>query len=255
MVAGALSLAAPGAAQPFLADEDESSVVWWTLSDSVSPADLRFRHTDPGTQVVRFENSEAMQQFTAASGIEPPAGDGITYYFNPAEEPEHTPLWLAFNALGHKFAFGADESRRRLSKRGISRAGRLAIELHVLRYREESTRRSDELAEDSMAFVDFMRKKLRKAPNTAARARMTEAWHRGELNSRGFRHEGRRVGRKELERYHRAWMEVPLTSVASVVLPQLRSTLDDADWAKFREFLLAEVVPGIGSMMDTRSYD
>ena len=249
----------PVTAQPDLAHEDELSVVWWTLTDQVTPDEMRFRHTDPDIQRERYLASAAMREVEAdveaRFGLHAPSPEDLTYYFNPAEEPELTPFWLAFEGLSVKYTHSPEETLRRLDRSGVSKPGRIAVEAHVRRYIEESDRRASEIADDTRAWMALMKQALATEPDKAARGRMYDAWSAGDLTELSNRLDSEVVGQHDIQRLHAAWRENPMTGTAGVVLPQLRSSLDEADWSAFRRFLLTEVVPGIGSMMDLLPYN
>lgn len=185
---------------------------WWTLSDEISPEELRAFH-----QLVL---------------------DKVKHLPVSALTPELVPMWQAFDSFALGFV-GPSGPRwqlaapRRLAKYGLSREAAGVVVAAVLRFLSTSDRLQARLQDDQAAFVEIQRQALA-ALGRQAYTRALDARDTG-LLALMTGHSPARVS--ELMG---VWERDPVAECAASALSFLAAHLDDADWQRLRRFLLHE---------------
>lgn len=211
---------------------------WWTLSDDIEPEELRRRCLDVEEHQLRY--LEALQLDPSAEL--PPAIQDLVFFVDGSRTPELVPAWRAFSSFAGDLATWPDQARdgavRELADRGVS----LATILRVLELADQRNLRarmlSDELdphfmrleelsakARQEGRYVDF--RSAAKAGNVAALSAQTG------------------VDPQVIELGLKARRSRPeeVSSVEAMVA--LRASVDPADWAALRKFLIERVAVGL----------
>lgn len=242
---------APADAQPMDLDIPVDSPAWWTLTDKISPAELRKQFRDPEAHLARYR--EAVEAGAPTQPLDEEALTYLSFYYHRAVTPELTPIWLAFDAFagGHLELLGEAHATDNLTAFGF---GPTAIDT-ILLFASRLTRETQEIAEEvgprSIRFVEIQRRAIKaRGGDRKAYAAVTRAARAGDLDLL-LPHAG--VPRAELAELRAAWRRSPLTETSERLLPELRQQLTQEDWERLRRFLLEHVVPRMGN--ESKDFD
>jgi hypothetical protein len=242
---------APLAARaPFDLDLPADSPVWWTLTDSLAPAELRATLRDRAAHLARYRNA-----FEAGlvDGLPEQGLRRLSFYVNTEQTPELTPMWRAFDVWADSFTelygrkvLARHLARYRVTSETVDKLLRLADE-HV-RLRESV---ATELEPKLLEFVQVQREVIlsRAAPDAGqdGGSVVERALATGQLEPLIV---ASGESRARIEELYRAWKVNPAAESATTSLPRLESGLTPDEWVAFRRYLLERVVPGIGPVMD-----
>lgn len=213
-----------------LLPSDPASPYWWTLSDQVSPAELRRALQEPEAHRERFRNA-------VRAGKLPGAGEGrADWVRNYVESAELVPMWQAFSAYDTWFhrSIGYPEAPHDLREYGLSEEGaeRIVDEIDVHDRRLAAI--TAETQDQPRQFAEML-----------ARAGIVNPDHLGTLSpaTRDLIVQATNVSPEQVEKLHSQWRRSPLGEAAVPSLVSLRADLTAADWSAFRTFLLKEVAP------------
>ena len=254
LLASVVAPTTQSSAQTYLLDEPTSSPIWWTLSEAVTPEQLKHRHTNVD------QHREAYSRALAQEGSSLPleargSAEMITRFLDPTTEPEMMPLWFAFHILSMHLAFTPDRTLRKLEMANLSEEGRRTVLDNLRRFHNLVSERRAATAADVTEFVDLLREALSRAPDRAARAAVYDETESGNLSAVADAATARGLDGSRIQQLYAAWRLQPDIETARVLLPQLRSQLTDEDWWRLRSFLLIEVTPTIGTIMEVLPYD
>lgn len=248
----AVGLLAPGSSsgQPLDLDTPASSPLWWTLSDEISPAELRSALRSPEAHRERYLAA-------VDAGIAQPLAEdqvqALSFYYNRRLTPELTPMWFAFDVFGtaHLQGRGEEHVTGALAEFGFAPSA-IATILELGRSQaERSQELSVALGKKSIQFVQIQRRAIEaRGGDRRSYALVKRAAERGEL---GLLLGSTDVSLETLSELRAAWLRHPITEIAEDLLPELRSRLSAEDWEGFRRFLLEHVVPAMGS--ESRDFD
>lgn len=241
----------PAGAQPMDLDTPARSPLWWTLTDEISPAELRKEFRDPDAHLARY--LEAVEAGVPTQPLNDEALTYLSFYYNRSMTPELTPMWLAFDAFagGHVELIGEAHATDNLAAFGF---GPTAIDT-ILLFGTRLTRETQEIVEEvgprSVRFSEIQQRAIEaRGGDRKAYASVTRATEAQELDLL-LPHAG--VPRDELADLRAAWRRHPVTETAEKLLPELRQQLTEEDWERFRRFLLEHVVPGMGN--ESKDFD
>lgn len=234
-----LCLAIPAEAQWTRRPPPAESPYWWTLTDSVTPAELRSALQDRERHRGRFRAA-------AASGR---LGEVVTeqqvyevrQFLDGQVNPELVPMYLAFESFAARFDYlpgWSDESSRMLAEYGMTSAGVQQLVAAAARYGAARDQILEEVREPVAELMEILRPHLRDQGNE----RLMTMLVAGDIDRLATL-----TGRDPdtLARLHAAWKREPIADAALPALVQLRDSLTREDWSAFRGFLLAEVAPSI----------
>lgn len=239
-------------AQPMDLDTPAVSPLWWTLTDEISPAELRAAFRDPEAHMRRYE--EALEAGAISHPLTEEELSLLSFYYNRRTTPELTPLWLAFEEFsgGHLGLRGVRHAERTLSVFGFSQTAIDTILLFAARQRTESLALVEEVGAKSMRFVEIQRRAIRaRGGDRRANAIVRRAAEQGV----DLLLPHAEVPRSELVELRAAWRRLPVSETAEKLLPGLRQQLEEADWQRFRILLLVHVLPGMGEQSIDLDYD
>lgn len=223
-------------------DAPANSPRWWTLSNEVTPSQLRATLLDRSAHRARHERA-------IEAGLRPAltkAGLDTTSFFVSGEQtPELIPMWLAFSTFSVRSLAGTtwlSNSEERLTAYAITPASRgTIIELarsQCLKAQEEAVA----LAEDQQAFVQILRDARRELDGQSyleVRSGNLEPL-RGKT----------RLEVGELHRLHKAWKDDAYREASVRSIVWLEANLPAADWDKLKRFLRVEIASSL-SLHDT----
>lgn len=225
-------------AQPFDLDKPADSPLWWTLTDEVTPEELRAAYTEPGSSQRRYREA-------VAAGLEPPRTDAqlarLKFYLNRRLNPELETLGSLFGRLADPWLRhrGEETLRRELAGYGVSAEGADRILGVAKTYAEE--------LEELVSVYGPKHKELirvhweilnREGWNEETKRSIKEAVRSNDVASLA-----ERSGRSEAEVADllAAWEIQPSSHLLETTLPKLRSELSPADWQALRRFLYDQV--------------
>lgn len=237
-------------AQPHKLDTPTDSPLWWTLSDEVTPEQLKALYSDRSLSLERYDEA-------VAAGLARPLPDTGTrsracmlFYSNSQLSPELELMWQAFRAfytvhLNREFAGDeyVDAVPDELQKFGISPAGRGVILAAARSTPVEVDRRLPEFI-PRLSEATLLMHEIYSNPARAATAPPVDQF-RNSMETRDYAAIAAVTGRpkaeiRELVDSYANW-NVPYELVAEA-LPVLKADLSDADWSGFRRYLLEVVV-------------
>lgn len=245
----AFALAAPSAAgaQPMELDTPADSPLWWTLTDEVSPVELRAAFRDTEAHMRRYE--EALEAGVVSNPLSDKALSDLSFYCNLRLTPELTPMWLAFSAFGggHIANRGIAHAEDTLAEYGFGPAAIETILLYASRQERETLAIVEEVGAKSMRFTEIQRDAIHtRGGDRRAKALVRRAAEQGDLD---VFLPSTEVPLSELAELRAAWLRHPVTETAEHLLPELRQRLTDEDWQRFRHFLLEHVVASMGDQL------
>ncbi|HSL83314.1 MAG TPA: hypothetical protein VLF66_11105, partial [Thermoanaerobaculia bacterium] len=100
LLAVGLAIPGPSSGQPMDLDTPPGSPLWWTLTDEISPMELRTALRDPEAHLARYL---AAIEAGVADVLPEDQVQTLSFYYNRDLTPELTPMWVAFSAFasGH----------------------------------------------------------------------------------------------------------------------------------------------------------
>lgn len=248
VLAVALACLAAGTAsgQWMLDPPPADSSYWWTLTDGISPKELR------ATLQSRDDSRERLVR-ALENGEFPPVRDGripeISLFVDGARDPDLFPMWDVFRILANRITRHEDELQYRdsMALYGVSQAGRDQIVTAAERYWERRNRTNQELHPLRMKFAHEIMGPLEEK---IGRKRATEI-----VKRRDIAHLAREAGmpRDRVSDLFVAWRRDVSAETATDALEDLKASLPESDWESFRRFLLGEIAPSVSySYFDVR---
>jgi len=239
-----LLLAPPCRSQPMDLDTPADSPLWWTLSDEISPAQLRSAFRDPESHLERYQ--EALEAGAVSQALNEKALSYLSFYYNRRLTPELTPLWLAFYVFagGHLEFQGAAHATDTLTELGFGPTAIDTVLLFARRQFDETQAIVEEVGAKSMKFGEIQRRAIKaRGGDRRAYATVVRASKHGDID---LLLPDSGVSRSELAELRAAWLRHPATETAEKLLPKLRQQLTEDDWQRLRRFLLEHVVAEMG---------
>lgn len=243
-----LAVGGPAGSQPLDLDTPADSPLWWTLTDEISPAELREIYLDESGHLKRYREA-------VIAGLEEPLPPSeapfLAFYYHPKMTPELDPMWLAWSFFGHALIRQGDvEVREGLSAYEISPSGiETILVMGHEQYREERAL-FDAVRKDAEEFHRIQREYVIRGTveeSRVANRELKDALERGDFTLL------RQVSGKapeELARMQEAFDTSPASETAAENLPELREQLSEHDWNVLRRYLLEEVMSQSGSFKD-----
>lgn len=213
------------------------SPYWWTLSDEVTPSQLRRALQDRDANRARArQNLEDGKEHGLVTEEDI---HRVSAYLDGGQTPELVPMYIALEAFASRFEHRTNwekDGPELLHRYGMSSEGSSRLVAVVHDYREH---RDEIIAEVTPSVVDLMRI-LR--PLKLGSEKIDSLLVAGEMQELS-----RLTGKdtSQLARLHRQWKREPLVEAALPRLLELRRELAATDWSAFRAFLLHEVAPMI----------
>jgi hypothetical protein len=247
-------------AQPLELDTPADSPLWWTLTDELTPQELRSIYRDDAGHLKRYQ---AAVEAGLASPLDERQKKALKFYYNPDQNPELMPMWLAFSAFAtaHLEDDGPSITGERLVPYGISPGGIDAILSVGEEQLQEETQMVEDLKEEGLEFMQVFQ---RMDDLASAPAEVKE--HYPVAAARRLTHEGLREAfeREDVELLAAAsgespekiarliWVAKanPPAATAGENLVTLHARLSAEDWNAFRRFLLEKVVSRMGAFAD-----
>lgn len=248
------------AGQPLDLDTPEDSPLWWTLTDEITPQELRAIYRDDSAHLVRY-------QAAVEAGLAVPLNErqkkALKFHYHPTQNPELAPMWSAFSAFAtaHLEDDGPSVTGERLVPYGISPGGIDAILSVGEEQFQEHLAMVEELEAESQEYLRLYRRldDLARAPAEVKQAHSVPA-------ARHLTPEGllEAVDRDDVALLAAASGETPAkvarllwvaksnppAATAGENLVTLRARLSAEDWNAFRRFLLEQVVSRMGPFTD-----
>lgn len=235
---------------PYDLDLPADSPVWWTLTDSLSPAQLRATLRDRSAHLARYRNAyeAGLVQDLPDQGLR-----RLSFYVNSEQTPELTPMWRAFDVWADSFTelysratLVSQLGAYQVPAETVDKLLQLADEHLELR---ESV--AAELEPKQLEFVQVQREVIlsRAAPNAGQDGGLVveRALGTGDLEPLI---EASGKSRQRIEELYAAWKVDPAAESATRSLPCVKAELTTDEWSAFRRYLLQRAVPGIGPVMD-----
>ena len=213
-----------------------SSPYWWTLTDDLSPQDLRRILTSRKLHRQRYQ--EAVEG-KAADALSAESLESLYYYINGDFTPELFRMSDAFDSFTRRFEYldgWLDTASETLPRHGVSAAGQSTILSIVEPKNKKQDQLIQDLRESSNKFVELMDK---------IEHQFSLGHLKGVLRTKDFRQMGQISGLPpgEVERLAQEWQRDPVEEVCGEFLAILKERLSLSDWNAFREYLLKEIAP------------
>lgn len=244
LAAAGLLVPGPVCGQPMDLDTPASSPLWWTLSDEISPAELRTAFRTPEAHLGRYL---AAVDAGVAQRLSKAQAGALKFYYNAELNPELTPMWLALAAFStwHLVSESDERAKKALTDFGFDPAPTAAIlQVRTLQH-ERSQEIVQAVAAKSIEFSAIQRQAIEaRGGDRRAYDAVVRAGRSGDIEVLLGSTDR---SREELRELWGAWKRSPVTETAGELLPELRSRLSPEDWERFRAFLLEAVVPRMSS--------
>ena len=235
---------------PYNLDLPADSPVWWTLSESLSPAELRAALRDRSAHLARYRKA-----FEAGLVRELPEQGlrRLSFYVNSEQTPELTPMWRAFDVWADSFTelYNRAILTRQMGAFGLEATAvdrLLELATNYLRVRDAV---AAEIEPKLLEFVRIQREViLSRAEGNGERDGglvVERALESGDLEPLI---EISGVPRQRMEELYAAWRTDPAAHGATSSLPRIQRALTAEEWNALRRYLLQRVVPGMGPIMD-----
>ncbi len=210
------------------------SPYWWTLTDCITPAEMR------KSLQSRQENQERLRQAIEA-GEYPQLPESrireISLFIDGSRDPELFPMWHAFG----DFAFNLnleenweEQAREALVLYGISAEGIENVVTTGFNYWDFRGKVIEELGSEPREFAD---KVLGPVERKLGRRSTADVIVRQDID-RLARETG--IERHKLSRLYESWLRDPAAEAGVESLENLRPSLTEEDWEGLRRYLLEE---------------
>lgn len=225
----------PATAQFAIEPPPASSSYWWTLSDEVSPEELR-------RQLQSRRLSRERLRADVDAGLHAPVGEDrlaeLSVYVNGKTTPELIPMWDAFDRYSFHFYHDKDygpHAIRELQEWGLSREGAELVTTVAQEHLEIEARVVEETRELELRFAYEVVKTARERIGEEAADRI--------VREKDFTWLGRLAGVNpdSVRTWHQAWLRDPMAEAGMVSIETLGERLSSSDWGALRRFLLREV--------------
>lgn len=246
-------------AQPMRLDTPVDSPLWWTLTDDLTPAEVKRLYSDRALSLERYDAA-------VEAGLAPPlpergkdSRECLQFYVNPELTPELEPMWFPFQTFYALYTPGehareeyVEAAPRDLQQKfGVSPSGVDAIMSAAAATQTEF----DSLMADLGPKLQEMTLLLAAVYEDPLRAAFVppEGQVYDAVRQQDYATVSSVVGRPESEIHelvdsHADW-DVPYALIAEA-LPGLKAALTDHDWQGFRHYLLETVVARQGSFKE-----
>jgi hypothetical protein len=236
-----LTALTPLEAQTTDPDTPASSPLWWTLTDDISPQELRRSFRDRQGNLQRY--LEALEK-GAAEPLPAAQLDYLSYFHSGALHPELLPMWEAFDAFALRFRYHQgwpDKAPRELRAFGISPQGAEAIISRAHQHLASVDRLILEIGDQQGELMALARRASEVLGDQAVRMALKE--HRPEVIAQAT---DRPLG--QVKKLMDVWEIDPTAASSEELLPELEEVLDSEDWGNLRRYLLREVAPGTSAI-------
>lgn len=216
----------------------DDSARWWTLTDEITPEELRAIHEDVELHQERYR--EAVR-----AGTEPLLPKArmelLRFFIDGDTHPELFQMWSVYGAFAIRFEYDEEDPRVSLVKFGFKPevAETIAdLSLEYWRKRDLLWEKGQEDIDDLHEFVRLSKERVgekgyRIAGKTRDAAKLAIAT-------------GYSVEKVE-EYLKRIWEETPIGDLTRETLPLIKEALKPADWELFRQYLLEVQAPRMHS--------
>ena len=213
-----------------------SSPVWWTLTDEISPQELRRVYGDEEASRERYRRAVAAG---LAEAVPAEKLESLVFFQNGAQSPELLPMYEALDAFALRFRHRpqwAEQAPLELESHGISAAGIDIVTQYAHRLLADIDALIEEVKHGQQGFLEVMDK---------AEASLGEKGLRRAVEARDVESLSVASGVPvpEIRRRMTDWETDPLIVVSERMLPQLKRDLTARDWERLRTYLLEEVSP------------
>lgn len=249
-------------AQPHKLDRPADSPLWWTLTDELTPAELKQLLSDRTLTLQRYDAAveAGLEQPLPERG--PESRECLKYYFHTDLTPELEPMWSAFQVFQILYLPGenAEEEHVRAAPRDLRRFGVSASGVEtILKTATNTAAAFDSLVAERAPKSQEMTILLRELYEDPLRAAAVppEGQLYEAIRRKDYGAVAAAVGRpeseiRELVDSHADW-DVAYARIAEA-LPGLKEELTESDWQGFRRYLLETIVVGGGSSKHFESY-
>lgn len=213
----------------------EDSPRWWTLTDEITPQELRAIHQNVELHKERYQEDVR----AGRRPLKPKKQmDLMNFYIDGNSHPELFPMWWVFSSFSAGFVYDLADPRVSLTEFGFKAevvetlAG---MSLEYWRKREAISAKYEEDSEDLLEFVRLSRERLgEKGYRIAGKAKDATRL----AIATGYSVE-------KVEKYlNRIWGgENPIEDLTIQTLPLIKEALGPADWELFRRYLLEVQAP------------
>lgn len=236
-------------AQPFDLDTPVDSPLWWTLTDGISPQELREAYRD-------LESSRRRFREAVAAGLQPPATKDkglqhLKFYVNSQITPELVPMWLVFETVANMWlpAEGREEVERSLASHGVASSGIERVLAVAADNAVQVQRNVNEIGPLQQEYIRMQWEILNRDNWSEKSKDAVEA----AVGSDDLLFFSQGTGRSEAEvaKLIAAGKDNYLARVTEESLVTLKRELSPADWRGLRRYLFDRAASGFGGMMDS----
>lgn len=242
VIVGLMLASVPAGAQLTRMPPPAESGYWWTLTDEVSPSELRRQLQD--RDLIRARFRAASEQGQLHEAVTEQQIQEVSSFIDGALHPELVPMHLAFGAFSGRFEYRPDWSEQGpalLSQYGITPDAVQQLVNAASEYEAASDDIAAEITPSVMELMALLRPWVDEIGNETLVTMLVEEDFSGLA-----RLTGRDVA--SIARLKRAWERDPSVEAALPILAELRKELSTDDWNAFRHFLLVEVAPLISGV-------
>lgn len=257
-----LLLPAVVGAQLHKLDRPVDSPLWWTLTDELTPAELKRLHSDRSLSLERYDAAveAGFQRPLPEQG--PYRRECLLFYFNRELTPELEPMWQAFESFFLFYTPGehAREENVQAAPRDLRRFGVSPSGVDTILNAAAATHAEfDSLMADfgpKMREMTILLREVYDDPRRAA-AVPPEGEVYAAVQRKDYGTVASVLGRPEIEiralvDSHADW-DVPYALIAGA-LPGLKEELTEGDWQGFRRYLLEVLAAGGGASREVDEY-
>lgn len=212
------------------------SVYWWTLTDEITPQELRAIHED-----IELHKERYLEAVKAGTRRPKKHMELVNFFIDGSTHPELYQMWSAFEAFAITFGFEETDPRASLAEFGFE--GEVLekivnISSEFCRDREILQMKVEELFIDVIEFARLSKASLGER-NTSIAVKAKDVTMLA--NATGY--SGERV-----EELLELWEQTPATDFAAQTLPLLKEVLGPTDWNRFRLYLVEVQAPMMSSL-------
>ena len=246
-----LTVAGDIAAQPHRITNPVDSYLWWTLSDEITPADLKAAWSDRELSLARYD--EAVEA-RLEKPLDPESRERLNFYVSLTLTPELSPMWWAFDIFARDYlsrtgipdhVLPADLAGHGISPSGVET---IMVAAHGCAADREVLMADLGPKQKDAQLLIRDRLKAERAGTAPPGEPIMEA-----VNERRYDIVASVTGRsaeeiQELVDALADW-EAPRRLMAEC-LPALKLQLTDADWQLFQAYLREVIIRPIGGLAD-----
>ncbi len=226
----------PSSPEALRGPETTEDARWWTLTDEITPEELRAIHED--VELHKERHRKAVE-----AGIQPPKPkqqmELLNFFIDGNTHPELFQMWLVYSSFAAGFVYDAGDPRESLAEFGFEGEVLETIVRLSTEFWREREILQEKVEEEFKAVRELIRLSKEKLGQENYEVAIKAKDATMLANATGYSVE-------KVEKLLKLWREeTPAEDLTVQTLPQIKKVLGPTDWERFRSYLLEVRAPNM----------